>query len=268
MSTLVDDLRAQLAAANARAAAAESDRDAALSQAEALTRALTASQATVFGVWGALGYVHTARCGDPGPEVAALVAERKRAQEDATAVPECTGIAARWCPNCGTCTCPEDPRGGRTRDRATCPLHGAESRHAEALCAGGCGEMVTDDGERCDACELRRLRAEVDALRAIVEGRTAPPTDAEIKAHDHNMWLVVIRPQGCAPWSVLIRLIVSANPPFDVAHSATPVVIRGGLSYAPAGKWLPGLPKDALRWWPLDQDGRPAQWPVATEASR
>ena len=58
---------------------------------------------------------------------------------------ECTGIAAQWCPNCGTCTCPHGDNGERTRDRATCPLHGPESRHAETLCAGGCGEILEED---------------------------------------------------------------------------------------------------------------------------
>lgn len=79
---------------------------------------------------------------------------------------ECTGIAAQWCPNCGTCNCPEDPRGGRTRDRATCPLHGAESRHAETLCADNCGEVVAEEGTRCDACEVKHLRAEIEAAAA------------------------------------------------------------------------------------------------------
>jgi hypothetical protein len=40
----------------------------------------------------------------------------------------CTGVAASWCPICGTCTCPID------RDQEppveTCPLHGARSNHA------------------------------------------------------------------------------------------------------------------------------------------
>lgn len=82
---------------------------------------------------------------------------------------ECTGAAAQWCPNCGTCTCPCDHNGERTRDRATCPLHGATSRHAETLCAGNCGEIVAEEGARCDACEVKHLRAERDALHAVLD---------------------------------------------------------------------------------------------------
>lgn len=49
----------------------------------------------------------------------------------------CTGLAASWCPVCGTCTCPRYDDGGRVRDDAgtvwgaSCPLHGATSTHAE-----------------------------------------------------------------------------------------------------------------------------------------
>ena len=81
---------------------------------------------------------------------------------------ECTGIAAQWCPNCGTCDCPRDDSGECTRDRATCPLHGDESRHAQTLCAGNCGEIVSEEGVRCDACEVKHLRAERDALAAAL----------------------------------------------------------------------------------------------------
>ena len=150
---------------------------------------------------------------------------------------ECAGIAAQWCPNCGTCNCPLDHNGERTRDRATCPLHGVESRHAETLCAGGCGEMVTDDGERCDACELRRLRA-------IVEGRTELPTEEEIAAHAAacgGAWLVAFR--GCV----------------GVYTSAT---VRSHINGVSAGWWR----ADEARWWALDADGRPCAWPVVTEA--
>ncbi len=60
----------------------------------------------------------------------------------------CTGIAAVWCANCGSCTCPTDDEGSpveRVTARATierpwasfervvdvdCPLHGVGSAHA------------------------------------------------------------------------------------------------------------------------------------------
>lgn len=60
----------------------------------------------------------------------------------------CTGVAAVWCQNCGDCTCPRHSDGEpvvrtvrpatmftlaeteRVHDSA-CPLHGADSKHAE-----------------------------------------------------------------------------------------------------------------------------------------
>jgi hypothetical protein len=59
---------------------------------------------------------------------------------------KCTGIAAGWCPNCGTCTCPHYPDGERIADdhpldispedlarMRRCPLHGPESTHDEEI---------------------------------------------------------------------------------------------------------------------------------------
>ena len=50
------------------------------------------------------------------------------------APPECTGIAASWCPNCGDCTCERPEDGGWIPDLTeyNCPLHGPDSIHAEA----------------------------------------------------------------------------------------------------------------------------------------
>jgi len=49
----------------------------------------------------------------------------------------CSGVAASWCPVCGSCTCPRreypDP-GGRPgevlAENPDCPLHGSLSDHA------------------------------------------------------------------------------------------------------------------------------------------
>ena len=45
---------------------------------------------------------------------------------------ECTGVAARWCPNCGTCRCPDR----EDLNDAACPLHGLRSPHAETEIVG------------------------------------------------------------------------------------------------------------------------------------
>ncbi len=38
---------------------------------------------------------------------------------------ECEGVSARWCPNCGTCTC------GEGFESPQCPLHAKDSPHTE-----------------------------------------------------------------------------------------------------------------------------------------
>lgn len=45
----------------------------------------------------------------------------------------CTGVSAGWCPNHGTCSCPDpvDPAQPKDLNHPKCPLHRAESTHAE-----------------------------------------------------------------------------------------------------------------------------------------
>ena len=45
--------------------------------------------------------------------------------------PECTGLAASWCPVCGDCKCP-DRELGDIND-PDCPLHNNSSDHAEPV---------------------------------------------------------------------------------------------------------------------------------------
>ena len=45
--------------------------------------------------------------------------------------PECTGVAAVWCPRCGDCSCPRLPSGERELEADGCPLHGTSSTHGE-----------------------------------------------------------------------------------------------------------------------------------------
>lgn len=44
----------------------------------------------------------------------------------------CEGIAASWCPNCGDCICDRE----EGLDRPDCPLHAADSPHAEGRLVG------------------------------------------------------------------------------------------------------------------------------------
>ena len=80
--------------------------------------------------------------------------------------------------------------------------------------------------------------ARVRELEAIIAGRTTPPTDAEIAAHD-GAWLVSGR--GLA-------LALSGQKAADCAYNAR----------SAGAEW---------RWIALDADGRPCAWPTA-EVSR
>lgn len=92
------------------------------------------------------------------------------------------------------------------------------------------------------AAEVLRLRAERDALRAIIAGRTTPPTEAEMAAH------------AAADGAWLLR-----HPRHD------------GVRFA-AG--VPVSAMDARREWregvgciALDSQRRPCAWPSGTQAS-
>jgi hypothetical protein len=89
--------------------------------------------------------------------------------------------------------------------------------------------------------------AERDGLRAIVEGRTVAPTDAEIAAHE----------KARGRWSVVGE---GANAGFATL-----------TRYAEKAREIRGMAADLdgiTRWWPLDASGRPCPWPtVAAEAA-
>ena len=80
--------------------------------------------------------------------------------------------------------------------------------------------------------------ARVRELEAIIAGRTTPPTDAEMRAHD-GAWLVSGR--GLA-------LALSGQKAADCAYNAR----------SAGAEW---------RWLPIADDGRPRAWPTA-EVSR
>lgn len=45
----------------------------------------------------------------------------------------CTGLAAKWCPIHGDCTCPNNNGYYAALDRWDCPLHGAQNDHPDAV---------------------------------------------------------------------------------------------------------------------------------------
>ena len=96
---------------------------------------------------------------------------------------------------------------------------------------------------------VHEARTERDALRAIVEGQTTLPTDAEALAHDRagGRWLVLRASGG------------------TIGRSDADLAVFG-LGVA----WISPTPTDdfpgAERVWPLDATGRPCAWPAATES--
>jgi hypothetical protein len=119
----------------------------------------------------------------------------------------------------------------------------AEAHRAEAVETQKSRDHWRDCEERQRAAtdaavaHAEELTRALTILRATVEGRTTPPTDAEIAAHDGS-WLV--------QWST------------------TSCTFAGGIETIRemrGREWSP-----AIRWVPY-RNGRPRVWPVVTEAS-
>lgn len=108
----------------------------------------------------------------------------------------CTGIAARWCPLCGSCTC--EPGSDTDFEEPTCPVHGGTSPHPHAarrppdirdLLTDGLRQALATEGLEGDELEAavadlgelarsegRRLRAA--AARAEAAGHPRPTSNA------------------------------------------------------------------------------------------
>lgn len=53
------------------------------------------------------------------------------------------GVTVRWCPRCGTCTCPEqNGNPDRWVEDVACPIHGTRSEHAEAIPYQSCAAPI------------------------------------------------------------------------------------------------------------------------------
>ena len=136
---------------------------------------------------------------------------------------ECTGFSAQWCPRCGTCR-------GCNRElheySEACPLHGAQSKHAED--------------------------PEADP-RADYAPRATPPTPAEVRAvaqlqgHGHGVAQVLVRRRvdgdtphesyvWCAAW---VRVIDAEVRPLSVLDRA---VTNG------EGQWSALGPDGPVAW--------------------
>jgi len=90
-------------------------------------------------------FVSTATAGEIADAVMELFDAVLGEQE---ATPECTGIAATWCPIHGDCTCrPHGDGMADHKDDPTCPLHAPSSPHGEPV-----GEQEATPPEPCAKC--------------------------------------------------------------------------------------------------------------------
>lgn len=88
-------------------------------------------------------------------------------------------------------------------------------------------------------------RAEVLSLRAIIEGRTTPPTDAEIEAHcaSGGLWRSIV------PGEFILS---TGDGDAEDARNTSAVQRTNALI----------VNARVVRWWAITSDGRPCAWPV------
>lgn len=94
---------------------------------------------------------------------------------------------------------------------------------------------VEHHAARADAASQER-----DALRAIIDGRTVPPTDTEMAQHDSRGGSWLIAPRHYQP----------------VAYRDISIAKHYALMALDGDDALP------MTWWALDATGRPCAWPV------
>lgn len=101
----------------------------------------------------------------------------------------CTGIAARWCPLCGACTC--EPDSDTDFEEPSCPLHGGTSPHPHAANQPPDIRELLTDGLRqalaAEGLEGDQLEAAVRDLGDLArsEGRRLRAAAARAEAADH-----------------------------------------------------------------------------------
>ena len=97
------------------------------------------------------------------------------------------------------------------------------------------------------AAECASLRAECERLRAIIDGRTTPPTEAEVRAHA----------------AAGGRWLISCEGEAGRRHVYT---LDRGWEDALGEVRRPG--RGVTRWWSLDAEGAGCPWPVVPAEGR
>lgn len=123
------------------------------------------------------------------------------------------------------------------------------------------------DGGTVGAAIEAALRAEIDRLRAMINGREKPPSVEEMRAH-----------AAAHPWGgdkTMGRWIVRAEKASNGAEASAVVALQclpdgRCLAGTPGGGWqlLPPNPDGqhdpGSLWWPIDRNGLLCDWPVTS----
>jgi hypothetical protein len=120
-------------------------------------------------------------------------------------------------------------------------------------------KLKTDNRSACEARDevismwlvdtttqaVAALHEKIDELRAIIEGRTTPPTDAEIEAHcaSGGLWRSIV------PGEFILS---TGDGDAEDARRTSAVQRANALIVNARG----------VRWWATTYDGRPCAWPV------
>lgn len=131
--------------------------------------------------------------------------------------------------------------------RLRAELYGARHALAEASRGRAAASLRASDAEHIATVAMRDGLAECERLRAIVEGRTTPPTDAEIDAHIAT---------GCK-WRC------TADHGFDV-RDGNSRIMKMWARCARDEDTVTVITN--TRWWALDAAEMPGAWPVVNSS--
>ena len=122
-----------------------------------------------------------------------------------------------------------------------------DNGHTEAL--AHLFAVAPDDVKELSATVAAQA-AEIDRLRAIIDGRTTAPTEAEIAAHEAagGRWRSIVPGEFILSTSDGDGDAEDARQTSAVQRANAAIVVRAGV-----------------RWWALDAQNRPCAWPVVTE---
>lgn len=89
----------------------------------------------------------------------------------------CTRYTTLWCPSCGECLCARTANGSPCYDSANCPLHGADSKHADTQSLAQAESIVDDLARRQNVSLTAHDRGVVSRFAQMLAERKQPAKD-------------------------------------------------------------------------------------------